>query len=133
MSCDVPHNRPLDDMPLPHALLIGFLLLLGIPCLFFPRWMQRFVLAANERLGYVEPPSGFRRTPQYLRRLRFIGANCILFALLVAFLTLLTALSMKSHALSSHVRQTPTSHVGENPHPFRTLLPLLGFRHPQGR
>jgi hypothetical protein len=78
-------------MALPPALLIGFLLLLGIPCFFFPRWMQRFVLAANERLGYVESPSGFRRTPQYLRRLRLIGANAILFALLVAFLTLFAA------------------------------------------
>ena len=73
-------------MTLPDALLIGFFLLVGIPCLFFPRRMQWFVLAANERFGYVEPSSGFRRTPQYLRRLRVIGAVFILVALLDAFL-----------------------------------------------
>jgi hypothetical protein len=80
-------------MASPHALVIGFFLLVGLPCLFFPRWMQWFVLAANERLGYVEPPSGFRRTPQYLRRLRLIGAVCVLVALLLAFFTLWIALA----------------------------------------
>jgi hypothetical protein len=77
-------------MALPYALPIGFFLLLGIPCLFFPRWMQRFVLAANARLGHVEPPSGFRRTPQYLRRLRFVGAQLVLGALLLAYVDEIT-------------------------------------------
>ncbi len=81
----------LDDMALPYALTIGFFLLVGVPCLFFPRQMQRFVLAFNERFGHVEPPSGFRRTPQYLRRLRLIGAVCVLVALLYAFLAFFIA------------------------------------------
>jgi hypothetical protein len=68
------------------ALISGFFLSVGIPCLFFPRSMQSFVIAFNARRGNVEPPSGFRRTPRYVRRLRYIGIVFVVLSLMPVFL-----------------------------------------------
>ena len=67
------------------ALVPGFFLVVGVPCLVVPRQMQRFVLGFNERFGYVEGPDGFRRSAKYLWRLRLIGAIAMLSAAIAAF------------------------------------------------
>jgi hypothetical protein len=72
-------------MTLLDALLPAFFLLVGVPCLVTPRHMQRFVLSFNARFGYTEPMGGFRRSPQYLRRLRLIGSLMVFAAALAAF------------------------------------------------
>jgi hypothetical protein len=72
-------------MTMTDVLLPAFLLLVGIPCLFTARQMQRFVLSFNERFGHVEPADGFRRSPKYLGRLRLIGLIMVCAAALTAF------------------------------------------------
>src|SRR5512135_220465 len=78
------HCRP-DDIVITDALVAGFLLLMGVPCLVTPRAMQALVLRVNEHMGHVEPHDGFTRSTKYLRRLRQFGGVTILSAMVIAF------------------------------------------------
>ena len=79
-------TRKLDDMTtVMDALLPAFFLLVGLPCLFTPRQMQRLVLRFNARFGKVEPTDGFRRSRKYLGRLRLIGVLMVSAAVVTAF------------------------------------------------
>lgn len=67
------------------AILIGSVLVVGVPCLVTPRPVRALVLKVNEHMGYVEPLDGFRRSAKYLRLLRLVGASAILGAMVIAF------------------------------------------------